>query len=30
MFHFSLVVAFGLAAASELILQAVQSFGTLW
>jgi hypothetical protein len=30
MFHFSLVVAFGLAAAYELILQAVHSFGTVW
>ena len=30
MFHFSLVVAFGVVAASELILHAMQSFGTLW
>jgi hypothetical protein len=30
MFHFSLVAAFGLAATSELVLQAVQSVGALW
>ncbi len=30
MIHFSLVVAFGLVATSEFILQAMQSFVTLW